>query len=225
VGFLAGQVIALLVAQAAASLAGSHRSLIEISNLAAPPWWFVASSLVGLWIGFLLTAAVVQRRYRPIALPAVFRARWSDVRFIALGVGLQALVDLVYWPLHLKETAAQSHKLVGGAAGWEFVLLALMTIVGAPIVEEIFFRGVVLNALRALSAAMAPRGALAAAVVGDGVLFGLAHGELALLPALAVVGAVLALVYARSGRLVPAIVTHASFNAYTLVAIAIQRSH
>jgi uncharacterized protein len=107
--------------------------------------------------------------------------------------------------------------LVESAEGVAVVGLFLFVAVGAPAVEELFFRGLVLRAL-------SRRLGTVAAVVGSSVLFGLAHpqdlpGEaLALvMTSLAVLAALFAVLVVKTGRLGPAIVAHAVFNAWTLV--------
>ncbi len=57
------------------------------------------------------------------------------------------------------------------------------------------------------------------AVVLDGLLFGLAHGELVQLAGLAFFGIVLAAVSYRTGRLGMNMVAHATFNLVAIVAI------
>jgi membrane protease YdiL (CAAX protease family) len=61
------------------------------------------------------------------------------------------------------------------------------------------------------------------AVIVDGLLFGLAHGEWVQLAGLALFGAVLAAVSYRTGRLGMNIVAHASFNLVAVLAILSQR--
>jgi membrane protease YdiL (CAAX protease family) len=58
------------------------------------------------------------------------------------------------------------------------------------------------------------------AVVADGLLFGLAHGEWVQLAGLAAFGMVLAAVSYRTGRLGMNMVAHATFNLVAIVAIA-----
>lgn len=98
------------------------------------------------------------------------------------------------------------------------VLLAIAAVIGAPLFEELFFRGVVLHAMLAWGRLRA--------VVGSSLFFGVTHlnpelsgGEnLLVLLSTAVTGAVLAWVVLRTGRLGPSMVAHACFN---LVAISI----
>ena len=58
------------------------------------------------------------------------------------------------------------------------------------------------------------------AVIADGLLFGLAHGEWVQLAGLAAFGIILAAVSYRTGRLGMNMVAHATFNLVAIVAIA-----
>ena len=61
------------------------------------------------------------------------------------------------------------------------------------------------------------------AVIADGILFGLAHGELVQLAGLAVFGIALAAISYRTGRLGMNMVAHASFNLVAVLTILSQR--
>lgn len=91
-------------------------------------------------------------------------------------------------------------------------LMFLMVAVGAPIAEELFFRGLLLRSLE-------KRFGTAWAVAGSAVAFGATHFQLLQFPALTAVGAVFALLVVRTGRLGTAIVAHMAFNAATVVTL------
>lgn len=76
---------------------------------------------------------------------------------------------------------------------------------GAPLVEELFFRGLLLRALLG-------RTPVPVAVVISALLFGLAHFEAVQFAGLAAFGVILALLAWRTGRLMPGIGAHAAFN-------------
>jgi membrane protease YdiL (CAAX protease family) len=64
----------------------------------------------------------------------------------------------------------------------------------------------------------------ALAVVLSACLFALAHGEPVQFAGLALLGVVLGIVVKRTQRLVPSMLTHASFNAVALVSLIAQRA-
>ena len=83
-------------------------------------------------------------------------------------------------------------------------MLVLVAI--GPLVEEMVFRGLLFGAL-------APRiGVLLGALV-SALLFGLAHGDPVLFPALAALGFVNALLYARTANLTVPVALHGLSNA------------
>ena len=83
---------------------------------------------------------------------------------------------------------------------------ALLVIVVAPVAEELFFRGFLYRVLRL-------RMAFWLAALVDGILFGLVHGALVIVPVLAFLGFVLCWTYERSGTLLVPIALHALNNA------------
>jgi membrane protease YdiL (CAAX protease family) len=95
-------------------------------------------------------------------------------------------------------------------------ILFLFLAIGAPIVEELFFRGLLMRAIDHRYGAVA-------AVAGSSVVFGLAHFEPLQLPALILFGIVLAILAQRSGRLGPGIIAHATFNAATVLTLTLNR--
>ena len=87
-----------------------------------------------------------------------------------------------------------------------FVLVALFV----PVVEELTFRGAGYAVLARFGAPFA--------IIGTGVLFGLAHGLIRALPILVAFGIGLAWLRNRSDSVYPCIVVHAVFNAVSLLA-------
>ncbi|MHB1774879.1 MAG: CPBP family intramembrane glutamic endopeptidase [Acidimicrobiales bacterium] len=229
-GFIAGQLVALVLTVVAASIAGQGNQLSRIASMAKPPEWYIAVSLIGLWVGFFggpWIATKARGTGRLLADLGV-RFRMVDLWGLLIGVGAQILVGILYAPFikHLKNFNAPTQKLTGGSHGVGFVLIAVLTVVGAPFFEELFFRGLLFRALARLftPSRLGPGTArtvgLVGAVVVDGLLFGLAHGELEQLAGLAVFGMVLAAVSYRTGRLGMNIVSHASFNLVAVLALA-----
>lgn len=92
-----------------------------------------------------------------------------------------------------------------------FLMAAVAALViGAPLVEELFFRGALFPTLHRLAGRVP-------AIVLTGVLFGAIHfNAMAFLP-LSALGAYLCIAYERTGNLRVCIATHALFNLYSLV--------
>jgi len=154
---------------------------------------------------------------------------------IAIGlVGQYLLTPLLELPLfpfvpHLfTRLNDPANSLTHNITGLHFVILGVFVCLGSPVVEELYFRGLVLRALLGRfseSAIIRSRKSLAVIVpvVLDGIFFGLVHFEPLELLALSGFGVLLALVAWRSGRLGPGFIAHVTFNSATIIALA--RTH
>jgi membrane protease YdiL (CAAX protease family) len=119
---------------------------------------------------------------------------------------LIALVEVGLRSLGVRQTQLESLEWLRSVPLWQFALVAFCTAVLAPIAEEIYFRGYVFRAY------LEQKGPLQAYVLSS-LLFAVAHLNLpALLPIFAV-GLFLALLYHRTGSVVPGIIAHACNNA------------
>lgn len=120
---------------------------------------------------------------------------------IAQRVGLEETQDI----------ARQIPEAFGtGTTG--FIIAFMMVVVLAPVVEELFFRGFLYQALR-------QRWGANVAIVASGVLFSLAHFSLFLLVPIAVIGFSLAYLYERTDSLGPPIMLHALNNLISVVVV------
>lgn len=200
-GIFAGQ-IGLLIA------AGIHGS--AITSATGPLWGLALSSLCLQ----LATGGVPLAVAGPKALGVSIR--WIDLPVgIATGVFAQlVLVWLLYKPLShwissddLEGPARALGDLVHNPA--DRIVLALMVCIGAPIAEELMYRGLLLGALR-------QRMGRWPAVMCSAVIFGLVHFQGVQLPGLILIGLILASLATWSGRLGTSMVAHAAFNAVTV---------
>lgn len=181
------------------------------------PIWFIGASSLMIWFVYVAGPILVTktRGDGPVAdLWATVIARDIPTG-LTVGVLLQVLVlPIVYWPiLRFTEiepgTAAQ--ELVDRIDGpVDLIILALVVAIGAPLAEEFFYRGMLLQGLRR-------RGGDAAAIFISSTLFALVHIEPILYPGTFVLGLVAATVTLRTGRLGLAWSMHVGFNGATLV--------
>ncbi len=183
----------------------------------------LAAAAAAGWFAFAVAMTWVSRRHgtgdpvRDLALAV----RPIDVIGVPLGVvGQLALVPAVYAPLQriwpetfsdarLEERAQDLADRAAGGSTW---LLVLVVVVGAPLVEELVYRGLL---QRSVTNRLGPIGAL----VAVSALFSLVHLSPVEYPGLFAAGLVFGGCVVATGRLGPAIVTHAAFNATGLIAV------
>ena len=170
------------------------------------------------WVGLLGAVILASRRKGTGRLAHDFGLR---VEPRDIGIGLTAgvlsqfvLVPLLYLPLRLVDDdldlSEKARELTDLAHGWTVVILVVLVVVGAPLVEELFYRGLL---LRSLSRRFGPGWGVA----GSAVAFGVVHFQPLQLLGLIAFGVVLAVLAERSGRLGPSLMAHIAFNASTVV--------
>jgi hypothetical protein len=229
-GFVVGQLGAVIFATISGAVAGKTAAQMQaIATAPVPPEWYVVSTLLGLWIGFLGAPWLASRTQgtRHFSRDLGLRFRWFDLLGILIGIGGQFLITVLYAPFQhdIHNFNAPSQRLTGASHGTGFVIIAIATVLLAPAAEELFFRGLLLKSLvrmfTPLQAAGRARAAgVVLAVIADGLLFGAAHGEWVQFAGLAGFGIVLAAVSYRTGRLGMNMVAHATFNLVAIIAIA-----
>jgi hypothetical protein len=233
-GFVVGQLGATIFAFVSGAVAGKTSAQMQaIATSTVPPEWYVVSTLIGLWIGFLGAPWLASRTQgtKHFARDLGVRFRWFDLLGIVIGILGQVLITLMYAPFQhdIKNFNAPSQRLTGASHGTGFLVIAIATVLLAPAAEELFFRGLLLKSLVRLftplhAAGRARAATVVLAVVADGVLFGAAHGEWVQFAGLAVFGIVLAGISYRTGRLGMNMVAHATFNLIAIIAIAVNGS-
>jgi membrane protease YdiL (CAAX protease family) len=213
-GFVAANVIAILFTPVAYWLTGEPST----TPLSEAPLSTVAV-IQAAYAGSMLAAVLVvsRRKGRGPVIDFGIRMRWTDAPLGAvLGVATQYAATLLYLPfvhwdiISTDDIEKPARELTDRAHGGGVLLLFIVVAVLAPIVEEIFFRGLV---LRSLERRMSSNGA----IVVSAALFGAAHLEPLQFPALFVFGLVAAVLATRTGRLGPGIWAHVAFNAVAVI--------
>jgi len=185
---------------------------------------FFAATEAGLWVGTIGAPVLASRRKGTDDLARDFGLRFRSADpGIGIPVGIASqllLVPLIslpiLWLTGHHDLSKPAKEVIGVAHGAGSVaLLAAVLVVGAPIAEELFFRGLVLRSIQRRFAA-SPR-ADTWAVAGSAVVFGIVHFEPLQFPALVAFGVVLGVLAVRTGRLGPGIWAHAAFNAVTVI--------
>lgn len=189
----------------------------------------IVASLALQWAGWSAGAVHLSRRYGSGHPLSDLRARWRPIDVVvgtaAALVTTFILVPLLYVALlsigvidqrSLTKVDDPAQDLSAAARGPSFALLVLLVGIGAPLMEEVVFRGLL------QTAAVRRFGALPG-VIGVAAFFGLSHLQLLQFPALALFGLVLGTLVYRTRRLGPAVVAHVVFNCFTLARLWIDR--
>ena len=231
IGFIAGQllsVVAYVVAtsvtdysiggvsgpgEAFGQVAGHVATGAAAAYRAPMPLWLQAMVQIPLWaclLGVPIVATIAKGngprrdlglRIRPIDVPVG----------VAIGVAAQfVLVPLIYWPI-LKligdqDVSGVARQLTDRATDpFGIVMLFLIVGIGAPVAEEVFFRGLTQRSLDR-------RWSRWVALFGTAAFFAFTHFQALQFPALFAFGLMLgAMVYA-TGRLGTSICAHLGFN-------------
>ncbi|MBI4883221.1 MAG: CPBP family intramembrane metalloprotease [Actinobacteria bacterium] len=186
--------------------------------------WLTLISLAQ-WVPMLVALWYLGRRFGVGRLVADygFSFRAIDLVGVPAGVATQLmLVPLLYWPLESvwpttfgrEQVEDRARTLWESASGAGSALLVVVVVLGAPIVEELTYRGLLQGALcrRLLNPTLAL--VLAASV------FALVHFEPVEYPGLMLVGLVLGAASLLTGRLGMSVLAHAAFNATGLLLVA-----
>lgn len=188
-----------------------------------PPMWVLAVNVSAMWAVYLW--------FLPRLLPFTngpIRRQWTswfsgrDVWLGALlGVGSQlVLMNLINWPLSrifpdqfsAERVTERAESLANAAPGAWVALLILVVVVGAPVVEEIVYRG-------CLQTSLVGGFGAGTGVVVTAALFALIHWAPVEFPGLFAFALVLGWARHRTGSLGLAIVTHVAFNATGLTLV------
>lgn len=189
--------------------------------------------IVALAGQFLFTAGAValvgrarQRDYRRLG----FVVEGRDAMMVVLGMGLQVALAVVFLPVaRLVGLEADPQVLTGevAAIGGLYRRMAVFLLIGliGPVLEELMFRGILIDAL---GARFERRGVLfwSAAAFAAFHLTGIStvqplESAAVLVPQLFLFGVVLAHLRISRGRLGPAIFTHAGFNLLSLLVLVL----
>jgi hypothetical protein len=204
--------------------------LLFLNHLGGPIG-LLAVSEAGLWTGFFGTCWITSRRYGTGSIRKDFRLRfrWIDL-VIGLGASIVArcLSIVVLIPFeHAFQSGGNPDKSLYsvsslGTTGW--LVLGLVTCVGAPFFEEMFFRGL-------LQSQLVERWGPTAAIAVTSIVFGAAHiandpgvGGLLLALSVGAAGVVLGVVRHMTNRLGSSMLSHALFNAGALLLLALVSS-
>ena len=189
----------------------------EVLGALAGQFLFTAGALA-------LVGRVRQRHFRRLG----FEVEGRDATMVFLGMGLQVALAVVFFPVaRLVGLETDPQALTGevAAIGGLYRRMAVFLLIGliGPVLEELMFRGILIDAL---AARFEKPGVVfwSAAAFAAFHLTGISsvqpfESAAVLVPQLLLFGAVLAHLRISRGRLGPAIFTHAGFNLLSLLVL------
>ena len=210
------------IGQAALDIVGEVTG--QVYDARPTPLWLVAILQAFLWLG-LLGAPLLAARTKGNGVVEDFGLRFRLID-VPVGLVIGVVSQLVLVPIvsltwiallgkDLDDLDYSARELADKATDpLGVALLFVIVVLGAPVVEELFFRGLL---QRSLLRRVAP--VLAVAI--SALVFGVTHFQLLQFPALVAFGAILGFLALRTGRLGPSIVAHMAFNAVTVIALVL----
>jgi uncharacterized protein len=208
--FLGSWIVAQVVSSMILVALGDGDAVTETS------FGVLAIALSGAWASYLIGMWVASQRAGSASMIADYGIafRWVDLLGLAVGAGAQlVLIRVVYLPLEAlwpdtfarERLTENAQDLVDRAGGASTLLLFVVVVIGAPVVEELFYRGL-------LQRSLADRFNEGAVLVGVAAVFAAVHFRPVEFPGLFVFGLLLGWAALRARRLGPAITIHVGFN-------------
>ncbi|PIE31208.1 MAG: hypothetical protein CSA55_06185 [Ilumatobacter coccineus] len=195
-------------------------SLFDTGEGPLAPWQLAVMVGSG-WTIFVALLWMMSNAVGTTSLIADYGLRFRpiDLTGIIVGGAVQlAIVPVTYlalrsiWPDTFSDEAVskRASELVSGASGLNLVLLVLVIVIGAPVVEELVYRGLL---QRSFAAHIHP----VMAWIGVSILFAVIHFSAVEIPGLVLAGLAFGAWPLITGRIGGAIWTHVGFNAAGLV--------
>ncbi len=174
-------------------------------------------AVIAQQVAIVLACILLVRAKGSRPVPALgIRIRPVDFIGIPVGMGLAAVLGIIVAPI--SNVGDDSKQVIveqlEKAQGVWLVLFAIVVLFGAPIAEELLYRGLLTRSLQR-------RGSTLTTVLISGLVFGVSHlidpKALPALPALVFLGMLLAVTALWTGRLGTPICLHMGFNAVAVI--------
>jgi uncharacterized protein len=214
----AAAMIAGIILGAAVIGATGHKSAAD-----GPVWVTIVSAFV-LWLPMVAMLWGLSNRFARGSLSVDYGFRFATLDLLGVPIGVLAqlvAIRLLYWPLEhawpgtfgRARVERNARDLYDQAHGGWLVGLVAIVVIGAPLVEELVYRGL-------LQGALVRRINDAVAVVAIAALFALVHFRWVEYPGLFLFGLILGTCTIRTRRLGMGILAHMAFNATGLLLVA-----
>jgi membrane protease YdiL (CAAX protease family) len=207
--------------------ASDAENLINTAVAAGP---IILASLLLSWAGFLFSVywAGTRKGDKNWRELIKWRFAWKKdipiaIVFVLIYRGLEYLLGLTLEHYGVDTSKLSNGGLVSDQTGIWLILVAIAASLGAPVVEEIFFRGMFLTVARRNYGTVA-------GILITSIIFGLLHAQASLAATLytvtitGLIGLGLAILVVKTNRLGTSITAHILFNSSAVLLMAIGAS-
>jgi uncharacterized protein len=212
-----------LVANVIAAVAVAISGYANVDSSRQPVWVLVVAA-TALWVPFMVMLSTASQRLGTGNFRDDFCLRWRLIDLVGVPIGVLSqlvVVGLVNGILRdafpstfdAERIEERARSLYERAEGAWLIALIVVVVVGAPVVEELVYRGFVQNTLRS-------RFADALALVITAVWFTVIHLRPVEFPGLFAFALVLGVTFHLTKRLGMPILAHMAFNATGLALVA-----
>jgi membrane protease YdiL (CAAX protease family) len=206
----------------------AHYGFVDKSSLAANPWVLLFSE-IGLWAGWIGACIYASRHNGTGSMEIDYGFGLPQKRDFGVGIGagfigraISVVIAVVVTfiaagnsPVH--SGGGHSRSVIGFSphSWWAWAVIVVISCLGAPVVEELFFRGLVQGAL-------VRKWGVQWGIALTAIIFTAAHVTdqgIYALPVLLPMAIILGWMRQHYGRLAPGIIAHVIFNSLGLVAL------
>lgn len=212
-----------LIANVVAALVVALTGYADV-DAANQPVWVLAAAATALWVPFMIMLSTMSSRVGTGNFRDDFRLRWRPIDLLGLPIGVLsqlvvvrlvnfAMRDLFPGTFDDERIEERARQLYERAEGLWIIVLVVVVVLGAPLVEELVYRGFIQNTLRS-------RFADALALVITAAWFTVIHLRPVEFPGLFAFAIVLGVTFHVTKRLGMPIFAHMAFNATGLALVA-----
>jgi len=216
-----GQEFSGYVAQLDADLRRLNSTLDDLYELAAGGTAVGTGLNTHAEFGVRVAGAIAELTGLPfVTAPNKFAALAAHDALVSTSGALRTLAASLTAHFFGEFDSAAGEAISNADVGqWVRVAFALCAVVGAPVFEELCFRGLVFASVAKWAAGAGLRRPVPWATVLAALLFALIHLEPVRIPVLLTIGLVLAVLRARTGRVGASMVAHALNNSVAILSI------
>lgn len=189
----------------------ANGAIMDVQMITEKTAAFLGDNIVLIaFVASVLTMLLLMIFFRIRKKKLLQEANWNSISVkdipYAIGLGVALVLFISFGFSLLPESLLESYNQFSGMLMGELTVTSIIyTVIAAPIVEEIIFRGLILSRLRKAMP-------LPIAIIISSLFFALAHGQLLWMTYAFILGCVLAIVDVKTDTIAISVIIHMLFN-------------